>query len=288
MASSLANSLVITGGRRGLGSALAQELVSALAPARLVLTARSVDQTFRSQWPAATLVEADLGSAGGVERAALSIGEVVAAAPHRHGAVWDAILVHNSGSLSPLGEIGQGMVGAGAGSGPADLAKNVFDSVSASSQLNIASFAALTAAFVDSASRRPAGLPRSLVLNVSSLAAIQPFSSWGVYCAGKAFRERLMSVLAAEQAELDGGGRVVAFSYAPGPLDTDMQLELRSSERVSKGVRDAMAAAHREGTLVSPAASAGAIARQVAAGPSALAGLGDGLRADYFDLVPQR
>lgn len=288
MASSLANSLVVTGGRRGLGAALAREFAAALAPAGLVLTARSVDKAFRNQWPSASLVEADLGSSTGVEHAARRIDACVAQAPHGTEAVWDSILVHNSGSLSPLGEIGPGMADEGARSSPGKLAESVFASVSASSQLNMASFAALTAAFVDSVSRRPAGSPPSLVLNVSSLAAIQPFSSWGVYCAGKAFRERLMSVLDAEQAELGGGRRVMAFSYAPGPLDTDMQLELRSSKRVAHGVRKAMAEAHRDGALVSPAASAAAIALHVAAGPAALAGLGDGLRADFFDLVPQQ
>ena len=37
------------------------------------------------------------------------------------------------------------------------------------------------------------------VINISSLAALQPFVTWGNYCAGKAARDALFKVLALEE-----------------------------------------------------------------------------------------
>lgn len=53
------------------------------------------------------------------------------------------------------------------------------------------------------------GLSR-IVVNISSLCALQPFKGWALYCAGKAARNMMYQVLAAEEP----GVRVL--SYAPG------------------------------------------------------------------------
>ena len=42
---------------------------------------------------------------------------------------------------------------------------------------------------------------RKIVINISSLAALQPFVTWGNYCAGKAARDALFGVLALEENE---------------------------------------------------------------------------------------
>ena len=56
------------------------------------------------------------------------------------------------------------------------------------------------------------------VVNISSLAAVQPVKRWGLYCTGKAGRDMLFKVMAAEDPDI----RVL--NYAPGPLDTGMQV----------------------------------------------------------------
>ena len=56
------------------------------------------------------------------------------------------------------------------------------------------------------------------IIHVSSLCALEPFKSWGLYCTGKAGRDMFFRVLAAEYPNI----RVL--SYAPGPLDTNMQV----------------------------------------------------------------
>ena len=44
---------------------------------------------------------------------------------------------------------------------------------------------------------------RKTIINISSLAALQPFVTWGNYCAGKAARDTLFKVLALEENERD-------------------------------------------------------------------------------------
>ena len=56
------------------------------------------------------------------------------------------------------------------------------------------------------------------IINITSLCAVEPFKSWGLYCTSKAGRDMLFRVLAAEDPDV----RVV--SYSPGPLDTGMQV----------------------------------------------------------------
>lgn len=72
-----------------------------------------------------------------------------------------------------------------------------------------------------------------VVVNISSLAAIQPFGSKAVYCQGKAAREMFHRVLAEENKNTIGstsvGASVEVLNYAPGPLDTDMQSEIRDA-----------------------------------------------------------
>lgn len=40
---------------------------------------------------------------------------------------------------------------------------------------------------------------KTVVINVSSLLAVQPFSNWGLYAAGKAARDRFLGVIALEE-----------------------------------------------------------------------------------------
>uniref|UniRef100_T1HM12 Uncharacterized protein n=1 Tax=Rhodnius prolixus TaxID=13249 RepID=T1HM12_RHOPR len=87
--------------------------------------------------------------------------------------------------------------------------------------INVYSMSILTAAFlqVNTAGHR-------LIVNITSLAAVQPFKSFGYYCVGKTAREMYLRTLAEENKDLD------ILNYSPGPVGTDMV------DRIIKGIKD--------------------------------------------------
>uniref|UniRef100_A0A6I8N0M7 Sepiapterin reductase n=1 Tax=Ornithorhynchus anatinus TaxID=9258 RepID=A0A6I8N0M7_ORNAN len=103
---------------------------------------------------------------------------------------------------------------------------------------------------------RPPALRRLLLINnAGSLGDVskgfvdledpaEPYKSWGLYCAGKAARDMMFRVLAAEEPDL----RVL--SYAPGPLDTDMQEEARTLTK-DPDLRQTLLQLKQSGGLVS-------------------------------------
>ncbi|XP_069832409.1 sepiapterin reductase-like [Dendropsophus ebraccatus] len=113
--------------------------------------------------------------------------------------------------------------------------------------LNVSSALCLTSSLLRSFPGRP-GLQR-LVVNVSSLAAIKPFKSWTLYCAGKAAREMMFRVLAEEEED------VRVLSYGPGPMDTEMQEQVRT-QTADAELRLLFVNMKNEGKLVDAAVSA--------------------------------
>ena len=73
-----------------------------------------------------------------------------------------------------------------------------------------------------------------VLVNVTSGAALRAYEGWGPYCASKAGVDRLTEVIALEEA--DSGVR--AYAVAPGVVDTDMQVMIRSSSTDDFPARD--------------------------------------------------
>jgi benzil reductase ((S)-benzoin forming) len=70
-----------------------------------------------------------------------------------------------------------------------------------------------------------------MILNVSSGAGKSPIDGWGTYCASKAGID-LFSRVAAKEQNLQNANGVKIWSVAPGIVDTDMQVGIRSAEVV--------------------------------------------------------
>lgn len=108
-------------------------------------------------------------------------------------------------------------------------------------------------------------------MNVSSLAAVQAFPTWGMYCACKAARDMYHTVLADEQrsqsdAENTGNStsgaagvtkkEIIVLNYAPGPMDTNMQAQIRTSEQKDPSLGTIYTDMKAQNMLVDPLASA--------------------------------
>ncbi|KAB7499412.1 Sepiapterin reductase, partial [Armadillidium nasatum] len=117
------------------------------------------------------------------------------------------ILVHNAGSLGALNYLA-----------------NIQDlnAINKFYQLNVSSVIPLTSVFLKII-RGFSTKPKIFVVNISSLCALSPTKSLSLYCSAKAARDMLFKNLALEE-----GDAIRVLNYAPGPLDNDMQDELRA------------------------------------------------------------
>uniref|UniRef100_A0A8C1ZTL3 Sepiapterin reductase n=1 Tax=Cyprinus carpio TaxID=7962 RepID=A0A8C1ZTL3_CYPCA len=221
--------VIITGASKGFGRALALSIAPRLAAgSALILAARSDDKLRElkadlSRGESGLTVRcapADLGCQTGVERV---IGEIRDIDPD----IDHLLLFNNAASLGDVSRYCHDFT---------DV-----DEVNSYLSLNVSSALCLTAGVLRAVPQRT-GLTR-VIVNISSLCALQPFPSWVLYCSGKAARDMMFRVLAEEEPDL----RVL--NYAPGPLDTDMQLQARSSS-ADDALRNSFSVMHAQGQLL--------------------------------------
>ncbi len=151
-----------------------------------------------------------------------------------------ATLINNAGVVSTPGPLGDG-----------DLAE-----LSASLRVGLEAATLLTAAFL----RATAGwtVPRRIVL-VSSGLGRRAMAGSATYCAAKAGMDHLARAVALEEAERPRGAKIV--SLAPGIIDTDMQVQLRTADRARFPERDRFLGFKTAGQLDSPATAAAKLLR---------------------------
>jgi sepiapterin reductase len=208
--------IIVTGASRGFGRALAVAFATAATERKrllsMVLWATdaaalcTTAELVKARCPGArTLTQtvdlADIASLPGHWRSAAAF-----APPHEVSA--RAILVQNAGTLGALQRIAEW---------------TDFESLSTAIAVNVTAPTILSSLFlrwVHSDAAPPASPADCSLVNVSSLAAVVPFRCWATYCTGKAARDMLGRCIAEEE----GVGGVRVLSYAPGPLDTDMQV----------------------------------------------------------------
>lgn len=198
---------IITGASRGLGLALAREL---LQPGHsLILISRHANADLQAP-PGAQLQQwqHDLGEA---ETAARHLGQWLAAEPPSSYA--SATLINNAGRLAHIAPLSQS----------ADQPSQ--SSIAAALRVGLEAPMLLTAQFLAATQAWPA--PRK-VLNISSGLGRRPMAAQAAYCAAKAGLDHFTRCLALEEAAHPHGARVC--SLAPGVVDTGMQLELRSAD----------------------------------------------------------
>ena len=208
---------IVTGVSRGLGAALAAEL---LERGFAVLGVGRRDGAFsdgRYQF-----AELDLARPAGIDAALAPVFEAL-----REGRPSSVCLVNNAATIEPAGTIGR------------PTAPEIASAVA----VNLAAPAALASLFCRVFSDD--ALPRR-VINVSSGAAERPIEGEALYSAAKAGLEMLTRALAAEQR----APTFRAVTVRPGVIDTEMQTYARTRSPdvlPSVGMFEGF---HREGRLV--------------------------------------
>lgn len=219
---------ILTGGSRGLGHAVAQQLLTR-GQTVLVLSRR-----------APTL---SVPAGASLQHWAVDLAHAAPVAERLHG--WlvaqdssrlsSATLINNAGVVSQL----------------APLSAVASDDLINALRVGLEAPTLLTAAFL----RATDGwtLPRKVLL-VSSGLGRRAMAGSASYCAAKAGLDHLARAVALEEASKAHGARIV--SLAPGVIDTDMQVQLRASDATLFPDRVRFVELKETGQLDSPAAAA--------------------------------
>ncbi len=185
---------LITGGSRGLGAALAHALFE--QGWRVVVDGRDADRLRRSVPPGATGIPGDVADPAHRQALAEAVGDRL------------DLLVNNASTLgaSPQPPLAEWSI--------ADL-EQVY-------RINVFAPLALFQAV------RPALLRgNGKVLNISSDAAVEPYTGWGGYGSSKAALDQLTAVVAAENPQLG------VYAVDPGDMATDLHQAAFPGEDIS-------------------------------------------------------
>jgi NAD(P)-dependent dehydrogenase (short-subunit alcohol dehydrogenase family) len=224
---------ILTGASRGMGLAMAEQLLN--PDALLLCISRKTNDALAKQAAAcgAELLQwqADLTEAAPVAK---RLAEWLAT--RNPAELASATLINNAGVISELTPLRDGQSD--------DLARAL--------RVGLEAPMLLCAAFLG-ATQGWSQVPRK-VLNVSSGLGRRAMASSSAYCAAKAGMDHFTRCLALEEGHSVNGAAVC--SLAPGVIDTDMQVQLRSANTAQFPDQDAFAALHEKGQLSSPADAA--------------------------------
>lgn len=223
---------ILTGASRGLGAALAEQLLD-----------RGVTLLTLARRPDPGLAGRARAAGASCEQWAVDLAEPLAAAARleawlgafdarRFGA---ATLINNAAALAQAGPL--------EGSSPDDLSRAL--------RVGLEAPLLLAAAFLRATAAWPA---ERKLLNVSSGLGRYPMAGQAAYCAVKAGLDHASRVMALDAAGQVNGARVV--SLAPGVIDTDMQAQLRDSGAQGFPDRERFVQLKAQGRLDTPHAAA--------------------------------
>lgn len=218
---------ILTGHSRGLGAAIAAELLA--RDIRLLGVARQGNAELAAAHPG-RLSEAALDLADhGALRAWLAGKQL---ADFLAGDSGPLLLINNAGVLGPM----------------AALQAQDTDEIATAMAINVSAPLLFSAALA----RRHSGELR--ILHISSGAARHPYPGWSIYGASKAALDHHARCVAA-----DGRANLRICALAPGVIDTDMQTRIRASAEADFPLKDKFVALKAEGRLSTPQAAARAV-----------------------------
>ena len=228
--------LIVTGASRGFGRSVAKIFSESVDTIEAVLIARSLEglqataELVQAKAPSSTKVTCLDMDLSNLENLDSNLDRLFAVLD----AIGDAskfdsvVFVNNAGTVGHVG--------------PAVAAPSLKD-LRANVDLNITSSMWLSVRFARYSLQRKKNeiwSKTTILVNVSSLVAIADFPSMACYSAGKAAREKYHTIMAQElkTARDDSTDEVIKIlNYAPGPLETDMVTEIRSSSSLDKSLR---------------------------------------------------
>lgn len=252
---------VITGASRGMGAAIAQQL---LQPDHVVL---GISRTTNAE------LRARAAPAGArLEQWPRDLAEPVPVADELEA--WlgtfaadrfdEAVLINNAAVLTRVG--------------PIDECSNA--ELSAALRVGLEAAVLLSAAFLRATRTwRAVQAGRVKVLNMSSGLGRRAMAGSAPYCAAKAGMDHFSRAVALDEAHRGAGANAKIVALAPGVIDTDMQAQLRHADPAGFPDRGNFLELQRSGQLATPQQAAArvlAYLRRSDYGSSAVADVRDG------------
>ena len=193
------NILIITGGSNGIGKAIAQKYTTEKFTVYSISRSKATNVNYQQ-------ITADLSNTTSTINAINS-----AFSNLKPETISSITLLNNAGSLGEINTLGN-----------IDSEK-----IQNSIQLNTTTPLVLANEFI----RFTKSLNcKKQIINISSGAAVNPYSGWSVYCTSKAALDMTTRTIATEQNELLNGVKCVAIY--PGVVDTNMQTSIRKTTAV--------------------------------------------------------
>jgi benzil reductase ((S)-benzoin forming) len=219
---------LITGGSRGLGLALCEQLNA--QGFRVIEFSRSA--------PHAWSVQTDLSSPEEIGRAVATAVDEIGDTPLR-----ELLVIGNAGIVDPIGPASHKQQNA------------VICNLNTNFTSGILFITAVIALFQTHNCRK-------VIANISSGAAQHGYAGWSLYCASKAGLENFIHALALEQqAEMHP---FVAININPGVIDTEMQAVIRAASAQDFPEVNKFIQRKEQGVLVPPEKVAAATLRILA------------------------
>ena len=219
---------ILTGASRGMGLAMAGQILSAGDTLLCISRQANPPLAERAQALGAHLLQwtEDLAQGAVVSQRLLSWLQ-----SQTGTAFASATLINNAGVIPPIAPLSL--------SDPVELAQAL--------RVGLEAPMLLSAAFLRATGHWPA---TRKILNISSGLGRRAMASQSAYCAAKAGMDHFTRCLALDEAQKPDGAKVC--SLAPGVIDTDMQVQLRSADDALFPDRSGFAGLHQGGQLTSP------------------------------------
>ncbi len=219
---------ILTGASRGMGLAMAGQLLAKGDTLLCISRQANPQLAKRAQALGAHLLQwtEDLAQGSAVSQRLLAWLQ-----SQTGDGFASATLINNAGVIPPIAPLSL--------SDPADLAQAL--------RVGLEAPMLLSAAFLRATGHWPA---TRKILNISSGLGRRAMASQSAYCAAKAGMDHFTRCLALDEAQKPQGARVC--SLAPGVIDTDMQVQLRSADDALFPDRKGFAGLHLGGQLTAP------------------------------------
>ncbi|WCC43214.1 SDR family NAD(P)-dependent oxidoreductase [Tenacibaculum finnmarkense] len=194
------NIIIITGGSKGIGKALAQKYAS--ENYTVFSLARTLSEVKNVQH-----ISVDLTDSIATQTIFTALLDKII---HQNSTskITSITLVNNAGRLGKI----------------ANLENLEASDIAKSMQLNITTPFILSGLFIKKTQDLAC---KKQIINISSGAAKKPYEGWSVYCSSKTAIDMLTKTIALEQAELQNGVKCIAIY--PGVVATDMQIQIRNT-----------------------------------------------------------